>query len=84
MEVARAKINLDHRILILPTTDATIERDSRRTWNKLNEETTRRHYKYLNTNDFFDDFIKVDSTHLSVGETAKVILKLLGKNWGQL
>ncbi len=77
-------VNLTHKILILPKIEAVIQRDSGRKVNKLGVDTIKRHYNYFSTAKFYNDFIKVDSTDMTIDQTVLKIISSIGKNWGEL
>ncbi len=83
-EELEKQIRLTHKILILPEVETVIQRDSKRPKDRLDEATIRRHYQYFSDGKYFGDFTKVDSTHMSVEQTAERVLEIIGKNWGEL
>jgi hypothetical protein len=71
-------VTISHKILLLPHVDTAILRDVRRAEDvQQGEASIKRHHEHFSTNDFFNDFTKIDSTSHTVDETVQKILDVV-------
>ena len=71
-------VSLNHKVLLLPHVDTVISRDTGRTADmQMGGTTVALHHHHFSTEDFFKDFIKLDTTSHSVDETVKEVLRIL-------
>jgi adenylate kinase family enzyme len=71
-------ITITHKVLLLPSVDTAKERDlSRRADVQQGEAAVERHHVHFSTDNFFRDFITIDTTNHSVEETVKEVQKVL-------
>lgn len=69
---------LTDKILLLPSLAIAISRDAARIEDvQQGAPAIKRHYEYFSTDRFFDDFIHVDSTDMTIDETVTNILAIL-------
>lgn len=66
--------HITHKILLLPSVDTAKKRDlGRREDVRQGEAAVERHHVRFSTNNFFKDFIKLDTSNLTVVETVEQI-----------
>lgn len=69
---------ITHKMLLLPAVGTAIERDAGRIADvQQGAASIRRHHDHFSSDEFFKDFVKIDSTDLSVDETIRTILDIL-------
>jgi hypothetical protein len=69
-------ITLTHKVLLLPRLDTVTDRDAgRREDIRMGAAVVGEHHAYFSTDEFFDDFIKLDTTDHSADETVAEIVK---------
>ena len=69
---------ITHKVLLLPHVDAAIVRDKGRNPDmQQGEASIRRHHSHFSTDEFFKDFVTIDTTNHSVEETINEVRKLL-------
>lgn len=74
-------ITLTHKILLLPHVDITTQRDSERKGDlAMGDEMVKQHHIEFSDNNFYSDFIKLDTTDHSAAETVETILGILRKS----
>jgi len=67
-------VQLTHKMLLLPTIEEVIKRDSLRQKDYvMGEEAVREHYDYFSTSHFFDDFSRLDTSEQTNEETVNFI-----------
>ncbi len=72
------QIKITHKFLLLPHVDEAKLRDLQRPRDKaMGEKAIQEHHDYFSSNEFYDDFIKIDSTKQTIDETVNSIAKLL-------
>ena len=71
-------VTLTHKVLLLPHIDTSIERDAGRDEDfKMGRTAIQEHYDYFSTDDFYGDFVKIDSTQHSIDDSVSEIAKLV-------
>lgn len=74
-------VNLDYKVLLLPNIDTVIARDSGRVADvRMGAETVNEHYSHFSTDEFFDNFIKIDNTYQDVEQTISEIIKIIANH----
>jgi predicted kinase len=69
-------ITLTHKVLLLPRLDTVTGRDaSRREDSRMGAAAVGEHHAYFSSDEFFNDFLKLDTTDHSVDETVAEIVK---------
>ena len=76
-------IELTCKVVLLPTVEELIKRDSGRdNVGKQGEESVRRHHDYFSTHDRFSDFVTIDSSEQSIDETVVLIRSQISNQSG--
>lgn len=71
-------VNLPYKILLLPQLSTVLEWDSGRNEDvKMGLEAVKEHHAHFSTDDFYRDFIILDSTHQTAEQTVVEILSIL-------
>jgi adenylate kinase family enzyme len=71
-------VTITHKVLLLPSIDTAKERDKgRREEVQQGEAAVERHHVHFSTDDFFKDFVTIDTTNHSVDETVKEVQEVL-------
>lgn len=71
-------LNFTYKVLLLPSFQAVVTRDKLRHADYgMGETTVAEHHAHFSGDNFFKDFIKIDSTDLSVEQTLDEIKKVL-------
>ena len=72
-------ITLNHKVLLLPHVDKVTERDAGRHEDyRMGAKAVKEHHDYFSSASFYGDFIKIDSSDHSAGETTSEIMRPLG------
>lgn len=75
------QVQLTHQILLLPLIEVTTSRDTERPPDKrLDATTIARHHNYFSNTVFYDNFMRIDSSHHTIDETVLAILSILEQN----
>jgi len=73
-------VTLTHKILLLPHLDSVTKRDvSRHPDVQMGADAIKRHHAYFSSAQFYDDFVKLDSTAHGEAETVNAILEIIQK-----
>jgi ABC-type cobalamin/Fe3+-siderophores transport system ATPase subunit len=71
-------VTITHKVLLLPNVNTAKVRDlSRREDVRQGAAAVERHHVHFSTDNFFKDFITIDTTNHSVGETIKEVREVL-------
>jgi lincosamide nucleotidyltransferase A/C/D/E len=71
-------VSFTHKVLLLPHLDTVTSRDAgRREDVRMGAEAVSEHHTHFSADEFFNDFIKLDSTDHSADETATEIMKVI-------
>jgi molybdopterin-guanine dinucleotide biosynthesis protein len=71
-------VTITHKVLLLPHADTAVTRDAGRAEDvQQGEASVKRHHRHFSATASFKDFVRLDSTHLSVDETVSKILDTL-------
>jgi predicted kinase len=74
------QVTLTHKVLLLPHLDTVAQRDAGRNEDvQMGQEAVNEHHKHLSTDNFFSDFIKLDTSNHSADETVAKILEIVSK-----
>lgn len=67
-----------HKILLLPELHVVAQRDTGRKEDvQIGSDAVAEHHLHFSSDSFFNDFIKLDTTHHSVNETVESVLKII-------
>lgn len=71
-------VALEHKILLLPELEKVAERDAGRSDDiKMGSNSVAQHHEHFSNDNYFDDFIKLDTTHQTVDETVAKVLSIV-------
>ena len=71
-------VTITHKVLLLPQVETVKARDRQRPGDEpMGEEAVQQHYDYFSSSQFYDDFVRIDSTIHSKEETAEAVAELL-------
>jgi adenylate kinase family enzyme len=71
-------VTINHKVLLLPTVETAKERDlGRREEVQQGAAAVERHHVHFSNNNFFKDFVTIDTTNHAVEETVKKVLRVL-------
>ncbi len=74
-------IKFTHKVLLLPELEVASERDVQRHKDAvMGPDAVGVHHNYFSNDPFYSDFVKIDSTTLSVDETVKQVSELIHGN----
>jgi predicted kinase len=72
-------ISLTHKILLLPHLDTVTQRDAGRNEDvRMGDAAVKEHHIHFSSDNFFQDFIKLDTTDHTEEETVSKILEIVG------
>ena len=73
-------VDITHKIILLPSLDTSVQRDSGRHDDYvMGEEIVKNHHNQFSNDDFYNDFVKLDTTLNSIDETVHGVLKIIGE-----
>jgi predicted kinase len=76
-------VSFTHKVLLLPHLDTVASRDAGRLEDvRMGAEAVGEHHAQFSTDEFFNDFTKIDTTDHTADETVAEILKLIEENRG--
>lgn len=76
------KLNLTHKFLLLPDIKIIQKRDVNRSENlKMGSEMVQKHYDKFNSDNKFNDFIKIDSSGQDAHQTAQKMIEIISKRF---
>ena len=71
-------VKIDYKLLLLPDLEKNKKRDASRTSEiKMGEKAVKRGRDYFKKTDYYESFIKVDTTHESIQETVQSIENII-------
>lgn len=71
-------IKLNKRVLLLPDVSTVEQRDSGRSdETKMGNDSVKEHHAHFSSNQFFDDFTKIDTTNHTPEDTISEIIKFI-------
>jgi cytidylate kinase len=71
-------VAITHKILLLPELEAIISRDSLRNGDiVMGKEAVMEHHNRFSNDELYKEFVRIDSTNLSVNETIETILEII-------
>jgi nucleoside-triphosphatase THEP1 len=72
------QVRIDFKVLLLPQVDMTISRDAGRVEDvRMGDETVREHHKHFLYDQYFHDFITLDTTDQSKDQTVSEVISIL-------
>jgi predicted kinase len=73
-------ITFTHKILLLPHLDTVTQRDAGRNENvRMGDKAVNEHHVHFSANNFFKDFLKIDTTNHSADETVSEVMEIVSK-----
>jgi len=76
------KLNLTHKFLLLPDIKTIQKRDGGRSEDlKMGPEMVQKHYDKFNSDNKFNDFVKIDSSKQNVQQTAQEMFEIVSKRF---
>lgn len=79
-DAVQKKVNIDKKILLMPNFYDVVQRDvGRDKRHTLGKSVIYRHYEYFSTCGYYNDYKKINTTTITIGQTAGIILEYLNQ-----
>ena len=74
------QVKLTHKVLLLPHLDTVTQRDAGRNEDvQMGQDAVKEHHAHFSNDNFFSDFIKLDTSNHSVDETVASVLGIVNE-----
>jgi hypothetical protein len=75
------QVTITHKVLLLPHLDTVTQRDAGRNEDvRMGKDAVNEHHAHFSSDDFFSDFMILDTTNHSANETAKKVMEILDES----
>lgn len=77
------QVTITHKVLLLPSVDTVMQRDAGRKEDvRMGDKSVAQHHSHFSNDNFFNDYIKLDTTNHTEDETVSKILEIIKESKG--